>query len=173
MPFRDAYWPKVEKWICTCPAFTISRFLISKRLTQHVHAFAFPVFANHPSGVTRTCSPRRNITSNYRPELQNLDLGCEGDEEDEEGGWAEEEEKEETTHKHDGRTFEEAHIDLIGLKHKSNSVNNGYSMLSDGCERMYTEGKEDELNKEFNVANMEEINKPEQCDVLQWGLLFL
>ncbi|KAF5324409.1 hypothetical protein D9619_011185 [Psilocybe cf. subviscida] len=36
LPINDAYRPNVRKWICTCPAFVTSRFLICKHLIQLV-----------------------------------------------------------------------------------------------------------------------------------------
>ena len=102
----------------------------------------------------------------------NLDLGGEGDEEDEERGRAdEEEEEEERANEHDGRTFEEiliVDIDLVvdfaTANTKSNSVTSSYSVLNAlqrvaNAKRMHTEGKEDELKKESNVADVGGINK--------------
>jgi len=37
IPLNDAYRPNVENWICTCPAFAISRFLVCKHLIQRMH----------------------------------------------------------------------------------------------------------------------------------------
>ena len=36
MPMNDAYQLKVEEWVCTCPAFAISRFLVCKHLIQQM-----------------------------------------------------------------------------------------------------------------------------------------
>jgi hypothetical protein len=33
-PVNDAYSPNVEQWVCTCPAFVVSRFLICKHLVH-------------------------------------------------------------------------------------------------------------------------------------------
>jgi hypothetical protein len=35
-PVNDAYKPNVEQWVCTCPAFVVSRFLICKHLVHLV-----------------------------------------------------------------------------------------------------------------------------------------
>ena len=43
IPLNDAYQPNVEKWICTCPAFAISRFLICKHLIQRMQRVP-PIF---------------------------------------------------------------------------------------------------------------------------------
>lgn len=43
LPQNDAYKPNVIKWVCTCPSFAISRFLVCKHLVQGVHHVP-PVF---------------------------------------------------------------------------------------------------------------------------------
>lgn len=43
MPLNDAYRPDAHKWICTCPSFVTSRFLLCKHLVQSVHRVP-PVF---------------------------------------------------------------------------------------------------------------------------------
>jgi hypothetical protein len=43
MPLNDAYRPDAKKWLCTCPFFVTSRFLICKHLVQRVHRVD-PVF---------------------------------------------------------------------------------------------------------------------------------
>ena len=47
------------KWNYICPSSAVRRFLISKRLIRRLHRVPL-VFANHLSGDTRACSPRRN-----------------------------------------------------------------------------------------------------------------
>jgi hypothetical protein len=37
MPINDAYQQEVKEWVCTCPAFPVSRFLVRKHLVQQIH----------------------------------------------------------------------------------------------------------------------------------------
>ncbi|KAG1844106.1 hypothetical protein C8R48DRAFT_618263, partial [Suillus tomentosus] len=43
MPMNAKYRPDVGKWVCTCPYFVKSRFLVCKHLVQDVHTVS-PVF---------------------------------------------------------------------------------------------------------------------------------
>jgi hypothetical protein len=38
LPLNEKYRPDAHKWVCTCPSFSTSRFLICKHLVQAVHA---------------------------------------------------------------------------------------------------------------------------------------
>ncbi|KAF8495679.1 hypothetical protein F5888DRAFT_533135 [Russula emetica] len=44
MPINDAYGPDTKNWICTCPFFVTSRFLICKHLVQRIHRPHPPTF---------------------------------------------------------------------------------------------------------------------------------
>ena len=37
LPLNDGYKPDVIKWVCSCPSFTTSRFVLCKHLVQGVH----------------------------------------------------------------------------------------------------------------------------------------
>ena len=37
LPLNEKYRPNAHKWVCTCPSFSTSRFLICKHLVQAVH----------------------------------------------------------------------------------------------------------------------------------------
>lgn len=37
LPLNDAYKPDLKRWVCTCPSFATSRFLVCKHLVQKVH----------------------------------------------------------------------------------------------------------------------------------------
>ncbi|KAF8151568.1 hypothetical protein B0H34DRAFT_621443, partial [Crassisporium funariophilum] len=142
MPINDAYRPKVNKWICTCPAFAVSRFLVCKHLIQRVHRvppiffleadrFREPPFWRHKS--LRPLEEYRDepaavFVGPVEEGNENPNFGGEGDEDDA-GGMdsdGEDDEEENGTHQHDGSTFEEemtANINLIldmaaGLKHQ-------------------------------------------------------
>jgi len=143
IPINDAYQPKVEEWVCTCPAFAISCFLVCKHLVQRMHKvpptffleavrFREPPFWRH-----KTLRPLEEYRSDSVAVARQLvegrdedpDLGAEVDDDENEGGSADEEDEEEEvgTYQHDGRTFEEAlmvEIKLIeeftaGLKHQT------------------------------------------------------
>ena len=43
LPVSDRYRPDVQRWVCTCPYFATSRFLLCKHLVQSVHPVS-PVF---------------------------------------------------------------------------------------------------------------------------------
>jgi hypothetical protein len=43
MPLNEKYRPDAHRWVCTCPCFAISRFLICKHLVQAVQPVP-PVF---------------------------------------------------------------------------------------------------------------------------------
>ncbi|EAU90664.2 hypothetical protein CC1G_03933 [Coprinopsis cinerea okayama7 len=44
-PMNDAYRPDVALWVCTCPSFATSRFLLCKHLIQRVHPVPALFFA--------------------------------------------------------------------------------------------------------------------------------
>ncbi|KAF8528353.1 hypothetical protein BU17DRAFT_80641 [Hysterangium stoloniferum] len=59
LPLNDAYRPDVKKWVCTCPALIVNRFLLCKHLVQAVqpvpplsflevkHQWTAPVWKHH------------------------------------------------------------------------------------------------------------------------------
>jgi hypothetical protein len=54
MPMNEKYRPDVKRFVCTCPRFVVSRFLLCKHLVQEFH----PVDAQFFLEVTRNrCSP--------------------------------------------------------------------------------------------------------------------
>ena len=129
MPINDAYQPKVEEWVCTCPASAISHFLVCKHLVQRMHKvpptffleavrFREPPFWRH-----KTLRPLEEYHSDSvavatRPvegKDDDPDLGAEVDDENEGGSTNEEDEEEVGTYQHDGRTFEEEFMDEIKL----------------------------------------------------------
>jgi hypothetical protein len=142
IPISDAYRPKVNKWICTCPAFAVSRFLVCKHLIQRVHRvppiffleadrFREPPFWRHET--LKPLDEYRDdevavIVGAVEESHENPNFGGEGDEDDMEGMDSDDEDNDggNGTHQHDGSTFEEAmitNIDLIldmaaGLKHQ-------------------------------------------------------
>ncbi|KAJ7211667.1 hypothetical protein GGX14DRAFT_90042 [Mycena pura] len=44
MHVEDGYRPNVENWVCSCPAFVVSRFLICKHLIQLCHRVPMTFF---------------------------------------------------------------------------------------------------------------------------------
>lgn len=140
IPLNDAYQPNVEKWICTCPAFAISRFLICKHLIQRMQRVP-PIFfleAERNRELPFWRHESLKPLEEYEADLTEIvagttkgadenDIGDEHNEdEDEEEEEDEDDEDEEITHQHGGHTFEEAlteDIDLIvefakGLKYQ-------------------------------------------------------
>jgi hypothetical protein len=140
LPLNDAYRPNVKKWICTCPAFAISRFLVCKHLIQRMHIvpavffleadrFREPPFWRHKSLEPLEQYGADSTEIGVRPDA-GRDDDCDIEEEDE-GSDEEDDEDEDNedngTHQQDGRTFEEAlmgDIDLImdfaaGLRHQA------------------------------------------------------
>lgn len=143
IPLNDAYKPNVEKWICTCPAFAISRFLVCKHLIQRMqripptffleaklyrelpfwrHESLKPLEEYEADSTEIIAGPTEGVDENDVGGEENED-----DDEDEEGEEdVEDEDDEDSTHQNHGRTFEEAlteDIDLIvefakGLKHQ-------------------------------------------------------
>ena len=130
MPINDAYRPKVNEWVCTCPAFAVSRFLVCKHLIQRMHP-APPIFfleaercREPPFWKHKTLKPLEEYHSttveNDDSELtrdkgdaeNNLDERASEDEEEEE---EDDDEEEEVAYHHDGRTFEEALTEDINL----------------------------------------------------------
>ena len=146
IPINDAYRPKVNEWICTCPAFAVSRFLVCKHLIQRVQRvppvffleadrFREPPFWRHKSlrpleeYRDETLAVAVTIGGPVEESHKNPDFGDEGDEDDADGTDFDDEDEDDGnngTHQHDGSTFEEAmtaNIDLIldmaaGLKHQ-------------------------------------------------------
>ena len=143
MPINDAYQPKVEEWVCTCPAFAISRFLVCKHLIQRMQKvpptffleavrFREPPVWRHKS--LRPLEEYRGnsatvATQHVEEGNKDADLGADVEDDENEGGSDDEEDEEEEvgTYQHDGRTFEEALMDEIklieeftaGLKHQT------------------------------------------------------
>ena len=125
IPINDAYRPDVQKWICTCPSFVVSRFLICKHLIQSVHCV--------PAIFFLEAKQYRELPFWRHRSLRQLDESiAEGsgepkpvdeNDEDEDGGMGDDDEEEEEPEKEDGaethqdsRMFEEAmlaEIDLI------------------------------------------------------------
>jgi len=101
------------------------------------------------------------------------DLGAEVDDGKNEGGSANEEDEEEEvgTYQHDGCTIEEALMDEIklieeftaGLKHQTQFRDGRLLNALPREGAGYRQGKEDELDKGFNLVNVGQVNK--QCDV--------
>jgi hypothetical protein len=144
IPINDAYRPKVNEWVCTCPAFAVSRFLVCKHLVQRVHRvpaiffleadrFREKPFWRHkslrPLEEYRRAEPAAVIGGPVEESHENPDFGGEDDEDDADRTDFDEEDDDERdngTHQHDGSTFEEAmtaNINLIsdmaaGLKHQ-------------------------------------------------------
>lgn len=139
LPLNDAYKPDVKRWVCTCPAFVVSRFLICKHLVQSMHHVP-PVFflevkryRNTPfwrhgalkpqdesSGEeTETSAASGRGADEYNDDVEDDGGENDDDSEEEDGDNAFE------TH-HNGHTFEETigdEIDLIlnfakGLQHQ-------------------------------------------------------
>ncbi|KAF8955525.1 hypothetical protein BDZ97DRAFT_1632229, partial [Flammula alnicola] len=134
MPLNDAYRPDVEKWVCTCPAFAISRFLVCKHLVQRMQTvpavffleadrFRQPPFWRH-----KHLKPLEEYGADSMKIGVGSAEGCDEDRDiEEEGGDDDDDEEDDGPHQHDGRTFEEAlkgDIDLIldfaaGLQHQA------------------------------------------------------
>jgi len=123
MPINDAYRPDANKWICTCPFFVTSRFLICKHLVQHVHRVPPTFFLE----VKRYRTPPfwRHKSLKVLDEVDESEKGVDDTawaDEDEDGEIAEGGEDDEfygedsLFQMEEGRTFEEAmnnDIDLI------------------------------------------------------------
>jgi len=122
-PVNDAYKPDAEKWVCTCPAFVKSRFLVCKHLIQdveHVPPIFFLEVRRH-----RTTPFWRHQTLKVTLEQNHVDEGgsevevVDGEYDDDMGGVSEEEEpdvEEVVEARGEESTFEEAinaNIDLI------------------------------------------------------------
>lgn len=124
LPLNDAYRPNVEKWICTCPAFIVSRFLLCKHLVQNVQQVP-PVFflkvkqcRTTPFWQHKSLKPLEgNCTETTEGVLvAEKKINEDNDSESEANKENKEEEEEEETYKYDGHTFEqvmESNIDLI------------------------------------------------------------
>ena len=134
IPLNDAYRPNVEKWICTCPSFVVSRFLACKHLVQGIcrvpptffleaNRYREPPFWRHPSlrpleeTAVEIADTRDRVGGNDVDD----DNGGEGDDEEEN-----DDDDLDEIWQHDGRTFEEemeAEIEVIldfakGLRHQ-------------------------------------------------------
>ena len=148
LPLNDAYKPNVEKWICTCPSFVISRFLICKHLIQRMHVvpptffleakrYRTTPFWRHKSskpleeiGAETAETPGRAVEGGDENADEDEDDGGEGEGNDDE----EEEEFLVETHQHNGRTFEEVIDAEIGCSvsvffHYSSSLSNILSFV--------------------------------------------
>lgn len=135
MPVNDAYRPNVEKWICTCPFFVTSRFLLCKHLIQSMHRVP-PVFFLETQRYReppfwRHKSLKLLEVADAEAALKPVEGGGEDDEDENEAhnnNEEDEEDEDDLTYElgHNGETFEEAmmaEIDLIsefvnGLKHQ-------------------------------------------------------
>ncbi len=132
MPLNVAYRPNIEKWVCSCPSFAISRFLVCKHLIQHMHrvpAIFFlevrrhrttpfwrhttlkplPNNAEHApaSETTKTVGSPNDIDDDMDDEGEGEGEGDDDDEGDEDDA--------QITHDYDGHTFEEIMNDDINL----------------------------------------------------------
>ena len=136
LPLNDAYKPNTEKWICTCPSFIVSRFLICKHTIQHMHRVP-PIFfleaeryRTVPFWRHKSLKPLEEADAETMETVVRSDEQerCDEDENDE-GGDEDDDDEDEgcvETHQEDGRTFEEAmegDIELIldfakGLRHQ-------------------------------------------------------
>jgi hypothetical protein len=66
-PVHDKYRPDPKRWVCICPAFARSRFLISKHLVQAVQPVVFPTINNESYATflgTSNPHPRSTTSDN-------------------------------------------------------------------------------------------------------------
>jgi hypothetical protein len=135
LPLNDAYKPNTEKWICTCPSFILSRFLICKHTIQRMHHVP-PIFfleaeryRTAPFWRHKSLKPLEEADAETTETV--VESVIEEQERDDEGEGEDDDEEEEDegcveTHQEDGHTFEEAmegDIELIldfakGLRHQ-------------------------------------------------------
>jgi hypothetical protein len=100
-PVNPKYRPNPSKWVCTCPHFSKSRFLICKHLVQAVHpvppTFFLEVSRNRSTpfwshqnlvSLTETYGDNQHNTSPGGPSLENVASG--GEDNGEDGGSDEE-----------------------------------------------------------------------------------
>ncbi|KAJ7181974.1 hypothetical protein C8R46DRAFT_885151 [Mycena filopes] len=89
LPLNDKYRPDVHRWVCTCPYFFKSRFLLCKHLVQAVHPVD-PVFFLEVTTPLRPLSsaaphtgtsPVLAAANSIRHDQINDDLGDDSDEE--------------------------------------------------------------------------------------------
>ncbi|TFK57940.1 hypothetical protein BDN72DRAFT_736461, partial [Pluteus cervinus] len=119
LPVNDAYRPDPAKWICTCPAFVTSRFLICKHLVQLVHRpppiFFLEVKRHRTLPFWRHRSLK--LIDDTGGECSMGEMGGDVDDEGPESdGYEDDEEFDEIESNEGGQTFEEtwqANIDLI------------------------------------------------------------
>jgi len=112
---NDAYRPDVKRWICTCPSFVVSRFLVCKHLVQGMRRvpstffleadrYREPPFWRHPS--------LRPLEETITGITDTRDHVVGGDMDDEDGAEGDDDEENDDDDldeiwQHDGRTFEE------------------------------------------------------------------
>jgi hypothetical protein len=121
-PLNDAYRPNVEKWICTCPSFVISRFLLCKHFSQSVHRVP-PVFFLEAKRYREPPFWRhKSLRAIEEAAAQGIPEPVEGGDEDDDDEYEahddeEEEEEEEyvATYGRDRQTFEETRQTEIDL----------------------------------------------------------
>ena len=70
MPLNERYRPDVKRFVCTCPQFVVSRFLVCKHLVQRFH----PVNPRFFLEVTRN----RSLPFWSHPSLKPLSIATEG-----------------------------------------------------------------------------------------------
>jgi len=122
MPINDAYRPDAKNWICTCPFFVTSRFLICKHLVQRVHrpppTFFLEVKRYRSPPFWRHNSLKILDESGVSEEGAGI-AGAEGGDDDDERSDGEDEDFDEDNRfvpiTDDGQTFEEAFDDNIDL----------------------------------------------------------
>jgi hypothetical protein len=98
-PINDAYRPDVNRWVCTCPAFVVSRFLICKHLVHLVQKvpptffieaerYRSPPFWRHPAlkpCEASSISDATSSSSSHANDLESpLEESAEGAAEDDE-----------------------------------------------------------------------------------------
>jgi hypothetical protein len=97
LPLNAAYKPDTKKWVCTCPSFATSRFLLCKHLVQAVHTVP-PIFylearrqRTSPFWVHETLKPLNNDDSDTEQVGQaasqdNIDTDTDIDDDDDDDG---------------------------------------------------------------------------------------
>jgi hypothetical protein len=137
LPLNDAYKPNTKKWICTCPSFVVSRFLICKHTIQLMHRVP-PIFCleaeqyrTEPFWRHKSLKPLEEAGAEMMVTIVEsaVDDQARGDEDENDEGDDDDDDEDEgcvETHQEDSRTFEEGmegDIDLIldfarGLRHQ-------------------------------------------------------
>jgi hypothetical protein len=69
-PVNDKYRPDPKRWVCICPAFVRSRFLICKQLIQAVQPVVFPQVERNRTFLGTPNPHPRNTTSGYTSPTQ-------------------------------------------------------------------------------------------------------